>query len=160
MLGYRGQNRPGDIGDVGAALRCRYKKIIADFVRAVMSRERPGASSSLCLFSRESCASYRMPTPGCLPPQPERSRCRLSVSQRLYRAADAQRVFTDLLDKFNPCDLLVFNNTSVISAVSSRSGARQARSNACSTITYPGAYLLASFRHGTAKAHQVTTARP
>jgi S-adenosylmethionine:tRNA ribosyltransferase-isomerase len=48
-------------------------------------------------------------------PQPERSSCRL-LSLDGPTGALAHGTFTDLLDKLNPGDLLVFNNTRVIPA--------------------------------------------
>lgn len=48
-------------------------------------------------------------------PQPERSRCRL-LSLEGPTGALTHGTFTDLLDKLNPGDLLVFNNTRVIPA--------------------------------------------
>ncbi|WP_171922327.1 tRNA preQ1(34) S-adenosylmethionine ribosyltransferase-isomerase QueA [Salmonella bongori] len=48
-------------------------------------------------------------------PQPERSRCRL-LSLDGQTGALTHGTFTDLLDKLNPGDLLVFNNTRVIPA--------------------------------------------
>ncbi|MGV3345937.1 tRNA preQ1(34) S-adenosylmethionine ribosyltransferase-isomerase QueA [Enterobacteriaceae bacterium LUAb1] len=48
-------------------------------------------------------------------PQPERSRCRL-LSLHGPSGALEHGVFTDLLDKLTPGDLLVFNNTRVIPA--------------------------------------------
>ncbi|VEC75640.1 S-adenosylmethionine--tRNA ribosyltransferase-isomerase [Raoultella ornithinolytica] len=48
-------------------------------------------------------------------PQPERSRCRL-LSLDGPTGALTHGTFTDLLDKLNPGDLLVFNNTRVIPA--------------------------------------------
>ncbi len=48
-------------------------------------------------------------------PQPERSSCRL-LSLDGPTGALTHGTFTDLLDKLNPGDLLVFNNTRVIPA--------------------------------------------
>lgn len=86
-----------------------------------MQGERPGTRLPASYFSLSQChARYRFlfELPESLIahyPMPERSSCRL-LSLDGPTGALTHGTFTDLLDKLNPGDLLVFNNTRVIPA--------------------------------------------
>lgn len=86
-----------------------------------MQGERPGTRLPASYFSLSQChARYRFlfELPESLIahyPMPERGSCRL-LSLDGPTGALTHGTFTDLLDKLNPGDLLVFNNTRVIPA--------------------------------------------